>query len=289
MSARSVCAVIVTYHPTPRMVDNLSATYSQVDAMVVIDNGSNYDPLERLRAASRSLGFQLIENGENLGIAEALNLGVRWAMSKGHPWVILLDQDSTITEQFVERIFKTFEEAPHPQSAAIVAPTCVEADTGMKGRLMKSRRGEVLTAMTSGSLIPTRVFDRTGLFETDLFIDYVDIEFCLRLRRQGMSILESPAELRHSLGRTSCYRLLGLQFSATNHSPARRYYITRNRLVLMARYLGDFPWIWRESKAFVAEFVKILLVEDDKASKLRAVAAGIYDALRGRLGKRVSL
>ncbi len=289
MSARSVCAVIVAYHPTPAMVDNLSVTFAQVDAMVVIDNGSNYDSLDRLRAASRNIGFQLIENGENLGVAEALNRGVLWAMSKGYPWVILFDQDSKITEKFVERMFHTFEEASFPQTAALIAPTCVEAGTGIRGRLMKSRRGEILTAMTSGSLIPTRVFDHSGLFEADLFIDYVDIEFCLRLRRQGMSILESPAELRHSLGRTSCYRLLGLQFSATNHSPARRYYITRNRLVLMARYIGDFPWIWRESKAFLSEFVKILLVEDDKASKLRAVAAGIYDAVRGRLGKRIFL
>lgn len=287
MRAQSVYAVVVTYHPNPAMVDNLSAIYSQVDGMVVVDNGSNPDAIERLRTAGKDLGFQLIENGENLGIAEALNQGVRQAIMKGYPWVILFDQDSKVTERFVERMLKTHQESPSSKTAVIIAPVYVDADTGVRGCLMRSRRGEILTTMTSGSLISTQVFNDASLFDANFFIDYVDIEFCLRLRRQGMSILQSPAELFHSLGRSSNHRLLGLRFCATNHSAERRYYMTRNRLVLMARYASDFPWLWRESKSFISELVKIALVEEDRTSKLRAVAAGISDAVRGKWGKQV--
>jgi GT2 family glycosyltransferase len=93
MMGQSVCAVIVTYHPTPKMLENVPEILAQVQRLIVVDNGSTSDELEPVRVMSQSFGFQLIENGENLGIAEALNQGVRWARNSGYPWVILFDQD----------------------------------------------------------------------------------------------------------------------------------------------------------------------------------------------------
>src|ERR1700758_3890276 len=103
-SRQRVCAVIVTYHPSPRMLENFRTAACQVDGMVIVDNGSNADEVDRLRDASHQLGFQLIENRENLGIAEALNQGVRAAKAQGYPWVILFDQDSRINRGFVEQM-----------------------------------------------------------------------------------------------------------------------------------------------------------------------------------------
>jgi len=104
MTARSVCAVIVTYHPNAGMLENLPQVLAQVQGLVVIDNGSSVEELGPLREKKQSLGFHLIENSENLGIAEALNQGARWAHSQGYSWVILFDQDSGITDGFEELI-----------------------------------------------------------------------------------------------------------------------------------------------------------------------------------------
>src|SRR5215831_10464572 len=102
MRPQHVCAVIVTYRPGATILDRLSNVLPQVQGLIVVDNGSNDDEVGQLRAASSALTFHLIENGENLGIADALNQGVRWAKSQGYPWVILFDQDSEITDNFID-------------------------------------------------------------------------------------------------------------------------------------------------------------------------------------------
>ena len=49
MSAESVCAVIVTYHPSARMVDNLFKVSAQVQDLIVVDNGSDANEIDTLR------------------------------------------------------------------------------------------------------------------------------------------------------------------------------------------------------------------------------------------------
>jgi rhamnosyltransferase len=104
-----------------------------------------------------------------------------------------------------------------------------------------------------------------------------------------MRILESQAIIYHVLGRTTYHRFCGLSFAVTNHSAARRYYITRNRLRLLARYIMDWSWAWRESKALLSETIKIIMVENAKWEKFRAIAAGAADALTGKVGKHAEL
>src|ERR1700749_3536510 len=82
MENTSVCAVMVTYHPDDGVLDNLAAIRPQVKGLVVVDKGSSKDDRNRWRLAAREMGFTLVENGDNLGIAAALNIGVRRAQSE---------------------------------------------------------------------------------------------------------------------------------------------------------------------------------------------------------------
>lgn len=156
-------------------------------------------------------------------------------------------------------------------------------------RLKRARNGQILTTMTSGSMVSMAAIRKLGFFDESLYMDAVDIEFCLRARREGMLILQSPAVLLHSLGQTSYYRLFGLRFGVTNHAANRRYYMTRNRLRLLMRYAADWSWTWRESRTMLLDVAKIVLAEDNKWRKFRAIAAGIADACRGKVGKQVEL
>jgi len=69
MTKQSVCAVIVTYHPTPQMLEHLRDVQAQVQELVVVDNGSNSDEVAALRIGARTFGFHVCENGNNLVIA----------------------------------------------------------------------------------------------------------------------------------------------------------------------------------------------------------------------------
>lgn len=288
IAAQSVCAVVVTYNPEPSFVGNIEALAAQGANIVLVDNGSAIETEKHLQELETRLGCKVIRNGQNLGIAAALNLGVNYAMKAGFDWICTFDQDSRVCEEFFSKMQETYQQAPHPEKIALISPRYVDRKTGIHLRLRRAG-DEILTTLTSGSMMPSSAIRKLGLFEESLYIDAVDTEFCLRARRNGMLILQSPAVLLHSLGHTTSHHLLGLHFGTTNHSPGRHYYITRNRLRLLSRYAADWPWFWREIRGMIFDDAKIMLVEPNKWRKFRAMAAGAVDALSGRFGKKIEL
>src|SRR5260370_28561735 len=174
MTAQSVCAVIVTYHPSAKMLENIAQVLAQVQGLVVVDNGSNDDELDPLRVASRTVGFKLIENGENLGIAEALNQGVFWAKSRGYPWVILFDQDSGITDGFIDQMLASWKSHPDRERVGSIHPKYVDPETGVEPVVRRAGDGGPVFSFTSGSLMPVWLFYKIGNFASRYFINSVD-------------------------------------------------------------------------------------------------------------------
>jgi rhamnosyltransferase len=124
-----------------------------------------------------------------------------------------------------------------------------------------------------------------GPFLDELFVDQVDNEFCLRLHVAGFSVLEAgEAILAHRVGNLRRHRL-PLPMYTSNHSPVRRYYITRNRFYVGRMYRDQFPEYRRfELRQLAKEVLKILLYERQKLSKLHMMALGFRDYRRARLG-----
>jgi rhamnosyltransferase len=55
--------------------------------------------------------------------------------------------------------------------------------------------------ITSGSIIPIKVLDDVGLMREELFIDFVDIEWCLRAPQKGYEIVAiNKVMIDHHLG-----------------------------------------------------------------------------------------
>lgn len=290
VSAGSVCGVIISYNPPEDILGNIEALRSQVKCLVVVDNGSAPQKLTMLRNAQREYCFELVEKGQNLGIAAALNVGVQEGSKRGCDWVACFDHDSTVGPGYIDCMLQAFAHDPGSTKVGLVCPVWIDKDSGITMPVSRSKDGLILSAMTSGSLIPLGTFESVGTFNELLFMDYVDIEFCLRARRAGYRIIQSPhAVLYHSLGNTTRHRLLWHSFSTTNHSPERRYYITRNRVWSVVRFLGDWRWSASEAKVMGLETLKIMLVEHDRLKKFRNMLLGISDAVFGRMGKRFDL
>ncbi|MFZ0319990.1 MAG: glycosyltransferase family 2 protein [Candidatus Sulfotelmatobacter sp.] len=284
-----VCAVVVTYHPSAEMVEGIPKVLSQVQAMVVVNNGSDAAAIEALRALSRSCGIQLIENEENVGVAEALNQGIRWAKNSGYAWVILFDQDSTITDGFVDKLFRAWENHPGRERVGSIHPRYVHPKTGAEPRVRRASDGGPVFSLTSGALMPVWIFDKIGGFASEYFIDCVDFEYCLRIRAAGYLIADSrEAVLLHAAGDTNkSQNLLGFRFCATHHSATRRYYMSRNRVALYRKYFSVFPgWVVRSMSDSVRETIKCFVGERDSARKFRNFLLGTWDGLTGRMGKR---
>lgn len=289
---RNVCAVIVTFHPSPEHLGNIARVRSQVHRLVMVDNGSSDEALGLLRVAALEEHFQLIENAENLGSAAALNIGVRWAQSQGCDWVILFDQDSTAGDGLVEALLSAYEADADQDRIGTLVPTYIDKSSGNELLVERSRNGQILTVSTSGSLIPVSVFARCGYFREDFFIDQIDYEFCLRIVAAGYGIVQcADAKLMHSLGERKEYGVGGRHLlTSTHHNSVRRYYIIRNRVALLRSYWKKFPSYCLNLFVLTCkDTIKVLLVERDKLEKLKNTAKGLTDGALGRMGKRVEL
>jgi rhamnosyltransferase len=291
MTASNVCAVIVSFHPTEVMVANLASIRAQTQGLVVVDNGSDGESLERLHLASQTFGFELVENVENVGIAEALNRGVRLAIAKGFPWVILLDQDSQLTDGFVAGMFAAWQSHPSQERVGSMHPTYRNPETGVVPAVLRADDGGPVASITSGALMPAWIFEKAGWFASDFFIDWVDIEYCLRIRAAGYLVADTTdAVLLHTAGHPRRITFLGFSFQPSYHSAVRRYYISRNRVVVFRRYWRVFPrWIALLMNEAFRETVKCFLAEEDRPRKFLNFLLGTWDALIGRMGKREGL
>jgi rhamnosyltransferase len=284
----SVCAVVVTFNPGVRTVDSLRALTAQAP-VVVVDNTPGESSAEVLNIIELMDSVQLIRNRQNLGIAAALNRGIRKAIECGYQWVATFDQDSTVTPGFFASLLAAYQRYPAKEQVALVAPKHVYPDSKETDVANADNLPEwslIRTAMTSGSLIRTEIFSKVGCYDEGMFIDYVDYEYCFRLQRAGFQLLRANRVLLfHQLGVAKTWQVLGRSFSVKVHSPWRRYYITRNRLITYRRHGLRFPrWMLHDFGWFFLELAKILLFEDQKAVKLRNIALGLWHGIRGRTG-----
>ena len=300
----AVCSVVVTFHPDDNLVERLSRMLEQSACVIVVDNGSSADELEAVRTWTASTPrAELREMGQNLGLAAALNDGVRRAIEFGFRFAVTYDQDSIPEAGMVETLINTWERHPHRDSVAVVGPKIIDRNApaeqyrwlrpSPKFPILFERvscqtghRDDVTFVITSGSLLLLRVFQHLGQFREDLFIDYIDHEYCLRARANGYRIVVTgDAGLLHALGDKREVKLGGVAMRPTFHSPSRLYYIYRNRIPLILQYSFREPhWLVFDVLATAHNLVRVALFEGDRRRKLRAAAFGTIDGLRGRLG-----
>lgn len=289
MRADSIVAVTVTHHPDTGFLRRARSVARQVGALVVVDNCS--DSQDVLRRDCEAAGFGFIANSGNFGIGVALNQGVRWAQESGCSWVLFFDQDTTPAPDCAAELLAIAQAPGHTRPVGLVGANYWDEfrDRHLLDPAAAGGRRWVETAsvITSGSLLSVRAYQTAGPFREDFFIDSIDIEYALRLRTRGFAVLLSTKPLmNHAVGSPTRHRFLWKHVACSNHSPLRRYYITRNRLVLVRLYLRREPrWALQHLRGLFNHCVLTLLYEPHRARKLRAIALGLWDGVRCRLGK----
>lgn len=301
---RSVCAVVVTYRCGRGVLPTLEALLPQVSRIIVVDNGG--DAVTRTtieEAASRSATVEVIFNPVNLGIAGGLNVGVGRALELDCEWILTMDHDSVPSPDMVARLLDAWKMHPDRDRIAIVAPRHFDARTGREGLYPVYGKGlrarhpafgpdtallQPTEVISSGSLIRSRAFSDVGFFDEHLFIDSVDVDFCLRLARAGYGILvPREATMKHELGKGTEESFAGIDMTVSHHPQVRRYYIVRNRLHLGIRYARIFPsYLTAAVARTLLETLGVLLFERNRWAKLGATVRGTVDGLAGRLGPR---
>ncbi|HYH18104.1 MAG TPA: glycosyltransferase family 2 protein [Azospirillum sp.] len=293
----AVAAVVVTYHPNAAVTRTLAAALAQARWLVVVDNASPLDRLAPVETAVQAAGARadLLRNTENLGIAAAQNRGIAWARTLGARHILLLDQDSVPLPGMVAALLGALDSGVRVGMAVPVTAdggqrkptrflTSVDGRRAIGQAVDQALLHHVLYAIASGSLIPVDVLDSVGPMREDFFIDFVDVEFGLRLRRAGWDIVAvRDAHLQHRLGAYEERRLFGRTIPVTHHSAQRRYTQYRNRVRTLRLYGRVMPAFLRaELPAILVDLLRLALFERGRPAKIAATVRGVLAALFGR-------
>ena len=149
---------------------------------------------------------------ENAGVSGAYNGAMQIALARDHPWLLLLDQDSAVTAEFLETMLRHARELLARQEIAAIAPT---VKTGSEiasprrqlrfnthpypARESGAAPGEA-TAVNSGALMRVSALSEIGGFSRRFWLDYSDVYVFHQFYLHGKRIWwAADAELPHAL------------------------------------------------------------------------------------------
>jgi len=292
---RQTVAIVVTYHPDAAALSAIRSLAVQTQHVIVVDNSATADAATRLTQAfaSETDTFTLLFNSENLGIAEALNQGMKCAKAQSAEWVLTMDQDSRVTDGMVASLLATYDALPEetrPRVASLT-PTLIQKAAESRPHTAASDATvltyrEAATAITSGNLVKRAAWQAIGGYDAKLFIDYVDHDFCFRLRQAGYLILTCEgARLLHAIGNSTLIRRFGRTISVGQHSPLRFYYIARNGFYFWRTYRGSNAFLREDKINTLKLLLKALLFDTHRRERLRMFWRGYRDFHSGRFGR----
>ena len=213
-------------------------TYSNYEA-IVIDNGSKGNDADILKGKYKDY-IKLIRNKENLGFAEANNIGIREVIKEGRSeYILTLNNDTTVEPNFLDELIKCAQK--HPEAGSI-QPKMILAKwpqyiDSIGAELSKTSFDFNLGAYQSSNLF-NQEFEILGpcagaalykieaikdimidneFFDRDFFCYYEDMDVALRLRWAGWKSWYCPKSIvYHKKGGTG-----GLKNKFTTYYRAR--------------------------------------------------------------------
>jgi GT2 family glycosyltransferase len=245
-----VTVVIVSRN---RKNDNIECIQSVLDSeylqleIILVDNGSRDGTVEAVREKFPSI--HVFENKENLGLAEARNIGQRFA--KGE-YVLFLDSDTAIDPKMISELAFVMTNPRIAFSSPKMYSYLEPSRVWYAGALFSLISGRALNLggldvdvgqfeeMLTTSHAPTAfmvkkdIADKLGGHDNLFFMSYADADFCIRAWKAGfLGVYVPKAVLYHKTHRhdaSDSLRALGMS------APARAYYYARNKVIFMKRH-----------------------------------------------------
>ena len=251
-----VAIIILNWNGGQTTVDCLNSlntvTYPNYET-ILIDNGSNDGSLETICQEFPALNVIAME--KNLGYVGGNNAGIHLAITQQADFVLLLNNDTVVTPDFLDILVDTMESsidigAVGPTIYYFDRPDVIWSAGGAidwargKTRMLNlgnNDYGQLPSAprgvdFISGCalLVRTTVIQKVGLLDPQFFAYYEETEWCVRIHRAGYRILHIP--------RSRIWHKISLEDREA--SPAVQYYMTRNRLLfLKLTHAGLRSWI----------------------------------------------
>lgn len=286
---------LTTYNPDLELLTQVvESLINQVDCIYISDNGSqNVDEIVSL------VGSVTIVNklGKNTGIGNSTNVALGYFTEQGFDYALLSDQDTIYAADYVKKFVEAKKEISFDNVAAYAPvyfdkiqnfypPLVVKSKTYIKKVPCENKYTPVFQAIASGLILDVSKLEKIGLMDANLFIDWVDLEWCWRCNYLGYKIVACKnMVMNHNLGEFT--KKLGKK-SITMRSTTRQYYIVRNCMYLACHcHVLSFTHklvLFYKAFCYYFGYLKLDKQEGRKDSR-RIYSKALKDGVKANLGE----
>lgn len=302
-AATDTIGVIVVNYNSAAFVDEFAASMQQVTAppwrLIVVDSGSSDGSAEALERAFPDA--TVVRCGDNVGFAAGCNIGVAECERRGYARALFLNNDVAVTPSFLQRLAEAAE------ARTIVVPKILYYDDHRiisthaggfdwtlgvfrhtyggqaDGPATSERRDGLDTASFCCALVPLAAFREAGPLDERFFMYYEETDFIRRAQERGFRVRYEPSSVIY-------HRESGASGGGWM-TPFKQYYATRNRPYLVrkhARSRAAYAWFTAYFLATrVGAAARMAWRRDWRL--LRAMALGVRDYYRGRMGRTMQV
>ena len=288
-----IVSIIVIYKPDLEELKDVLLLHSSTFSNSVIVNNS-----PEINLGDLPKNIHVISCNTNIGLASALNLGISYAKKMGFKMCALFDQDTSFNSSFGGDMINKINLYKSNKKVALFSPIFFNKVTNSYGYNMIFKFSFLIRSqpnpenlivnpdyvITSGSFIRLEAINDVGLMLDKLFIDFIDIEWCLRAKRKKYSIVSfQDIELIHNMGGSSI-KFFGKYYPI--YTPLRVYYYFRNSFYLY--HNENMPIAWKIVD-FFRNLLRIIfyLILVDFRSYFKPIFTGIIHGIIKKMGKYV--
>lgn len=285
------------YNDTRECLQSLKdVSYSNYN-VVIIDSGSSLLISDKLEKEFPS--FIHLHNDENLGYSGGNNLGIKYALKNDADYVLILNNDSIVTPNFLQPLIKGISKpgvaAVGPKIYRQEKPDLVQVPL-LKINVWNGRVGSrwflqsqvkyptspFPVAKLAGSciMLSRNAIEDVGYFDDRFFLFYADTDLEERLRRKKWNLYSVPESIIYH------------KHSKTVHNDKllEYYYSSRDFLFFTSKYYPH-ALLWCFMMSLIQKITRNVFFRNDGLSpfaKLRAILLGYTHFLLNRRGKQTN-
>ncbi|KFX17198.1 hypothetical protein KP17_05685 [Pectobacterium parvum] len=267
---------VVTFNPDD-ITDALVSLSNKVSHLLIVENSNNTS------LDLNKNNISILFNFNKGGIAGALNKALEYGRVHGFDFLILFDQDSIIEEEIISKLMSSLIQ----KNLSIIGPRYRNSATKQPGFFYLDKFGipfpkwvdnsiglkKSFFIINSGTIMNLKKIPANVIYEEGLFVDCVDMDFCLTLRCQGIQcFIDTDVEMLHGLGNRN---QVSSKLEPTNYNTERYSNLAKSKFFLWKKWFLKFPlFVILDFLIFLLEIVRIALFSKRKKESLIAIASG---------------
>ncbi len=302
----AIFAVVATYNRKALLRECLDALQHQtrpLKQIIVVDNACNDGTAEMLSKDYPAI--DVVHLSHNAGSSGGVHAGMNRAMELNCDWVWVMDDDAEPDNDALEQLAKLTDRKD------IAALACLKVDA--QGKTLYHHRGfftfnelprriirpitesqlsenqpiEIDHASFVGLMVNIHAIQAVGLPDPRLFLQFDDVEYCIRLRSFGNILLAPLSRITHKEQvppNTRNLRLLGQPYQSIPYNDFwKRYFVYRNFLWLSRQHSTSKLKIIASLPALYLFLVTATLIyETRRFRRIYTLTHAFIDGLIGR-------